>query len=348
MPDPSDPSRARRLASIALAAAVMLVCASGCERGAEAPAVGATPPKSAAGSAARSPRTTPGAPEAGSTEAPVAPGSALTGPVSPTGLTTATVPTAPVTRESAPPDRAAFRPSTHGFGFRNSFTGSPLPVSLGKLDAALGVPQHYGLCGGMSAAAADFFLAGRPIPTGSEPPAKGTPLYSYIFQRQVDSLGTSLTFAKIFAEWMTLPDAGLGGTRARSIACLPILQDRLAQGDGWPAMLGLVLTSSKDRGKLWENHQVMAYSLTPGQGGLGFDVHIYDPNFPDNDGALIRIRPTVEGTTIAPLCQTRTGTSILPVVGIACTRTAPGRRETPVRGMFVMPYEFNAPPGELK
>ncbi|NJS40113.1 MAG: hypothetical protein HC783_15110, partial [Rhodobacteraceae bacterium] len=73
---------------------------------------------------------------------------------------------------------------------------------------------------------------------------------------QIDSLDAGLTQAMKFAAWMDLPDAGPMGTRARSIAVLTDVQRCTNRGK--PAMLGLVLTSRKNKGKLWENHQVMA------------------------------------------------------------------------------------------
>jgi hypothetical protein len=200
----------------------------------------------------------------------------------------------------------------------------------------------------MSAAAADFFLAGREVPVQTEPPAKGTDLYAYIYQRQIDSLGPSLGFAQVFAEWMMLPDGGLSGTHVRSVAALAEIRDALAQGT--PVMLGLVLTSVKERGKLWENHQVMAYDVVPvgASDHGGYDIRIYDPNFPDNDGAKIEVRPRIEGVVVSPVSLVLRSSPIVPVVGVMCVRTAPGRRETAVRGIFVMPYEFKSPPGGLK
>src|SRR4051812_37428544 len=88
----------------------------------------------------------------------------------------------------APRSFADFRPSLHGFAFRNDFQGSPLPINLGSAERALKPPSHYGLCGGMSSAAADFYLAGCPIPIHATPPAHGTPLYTYLYTRQSASL----------------------------------------------------------------------------------------------------------------------------------------------------------------
>ena len=62
------------------------------------------------------------------------------------------------------PSAKDFKPSVHGFHFRNNFSGSPLPSGLGFLNSLVSTPSQFGLCGGMSAAAADFFIAGREPP----------------------------------------------------------------------------------------------------------------------------------------------------------------------------------------
>src|SRR3954462_5939222 len=69
-----------------------------------------------------------------------------------------------------------FTPRHDGFGFRNIFRGSPLPASVRDADSGplraiklglgsgLGLPSEFGLCGGMSIAAADYYLAKVPVP----------------------------------------------------------------------------------------------------------------------------------------------------------------------------------------
>ncbi|MFN0130921.1 MAG: hypothetical protein ACKVW3_00060 [Phycisphaerales bacterium] len=105
-----------------------------------------------------------------------------------------------VPHESLAPSLAEFRPSLHGFRFVNSFTGSPLPFGLGKAEKSLNVPNRFGLCGGMSFAAADFFLAARPRPDARQPPTQGDPLYNFLYGRQVVSLGTMGVMAAKFME----------------------------------------------------------------------------------------------------------------------------------------------------
>ena len=73
-----------------------------------------------------------------------------------------------------------FLPSKHGFEFRNVFRGSPLPALLRNAESGplramragvdAGLPTEYGLCGGMSLAAADFYLSrATPIQTTTPP-----------------------------------------------------------------------------------------------------------------------------------------------------------------------------------
>lgn len=101
-----------------------------------------------------------------------------------------------------------FLPSLHGFAFRNDFTGSPLPSQLQGLgiESLVDAPSSHGKCGGMSAAAADYFLSYSARPTATTPPRPGTPLYTYIASRQFDSLGPFAIEAARFIELMTLPD----------------------------------------------------------------------------------------------------------------------------------------------
>jgi len=253
------------------------------------------------------------------------------------------------------PDIRTFLPSTHGFRFRNSFSGSPLQVSLGKLGESLGIPQNYGLCGGMSAAAADFFLARRTIPAQSNVPSDSESLYDYIYTRQMDSLGDAFRYALIFLRWMEMRDEGIAGTRSRSIPCLGAVRDSIDAGK--PIMLGLVFSTTR-KGKLWENHQVMAYDLsrTPVEklktrsgfsGVTDWSIHIYDPNFPKNDGVRIDLRASLEGVVHVPWVPGCRAGMPLAIFGIKATRVAPGRPEAPIRGVFPMPYKPRVPDRNL-
>jgi hypothetical protein len=254
------------------------------------------------------------------------------------------VPTAPAPAAVLSPRPDArrftdFRPSQHGFRFTNRFKGSPLPFSLGALEKYITVPNTFGLCGGMSFAAADYYLADRTPPGDIEPPEKDSSLYTYLYNRQLDSLGDSLAAVPRFARWMSLPDASPAGTGALTVTGLgPILQ-RIRQGE--PAHLGLVLVSTRQGGKLWENHQVLGYAADPTP-GHGLTVRIYDPNFPINDGAALHVTWKPSGPVVLGMLGTRP--LRMPWPGAEVVRRAPGRRDTPVRGFFLMDYARRVPP----
>jgi hypothetical protein len=173
----------------------------------------------------------------------------------------------------------------------------------------------------MSCAAADYFLAARPVPTLSTPPEHGTALYTYLFVRQQESFGALHAAALRFVEWMHLPDDGQEGTRARTAPELPGIESALARGQ--PVILGLVLVSSKETREPWLNHQVLAYGAR--REGETLILSIYDPNFPKRDDVVIRVGQ-------------RDG---LPW----CEREVPGRSPMHIRGMFKMPYVPGDPSG---
>lgn len=251
----------------------------------------------------------------------------------------------PAARAPAPVRSFAdFRPSLHGFHFVNSFSGSPLPISLGGLEERLNLPTSYGLCGGMSFAAADYFLAGREPPTVTDPPRKGDPLYTYLYTRQVESLGEGFSAVPNFAKWMNLDDNALFGPAFLTFAGLDAVIEKIRSGE--PALLGLVLTSTAAGGMLWENHQVLAYALD-GAGPLPSRIRIYDPNYPKNDGAVLVLTLGASGvvpvaTGFSPVAGVAVGS--IPVPCIRSVRQVPGRRDTQVRGFFLMPYQPKTPP----
>lgn len=241
---------------------------------------------------------------------------------------------------------AEFRPSQHGFRFRNAFSGSPLPKELNGLGLSLLAPSRYGLCGGMSFCAADYFAARRPIPSAEAIPAHGSALYERLYARQVESFD-GMSAPLMFADWMARPDDGPLGTRRLTLGTLPGIVAELELGR--PVILGLVLTSAAKHEPLWENHQVLAYAARTraGRGGAGAvtELRVYDPNHPGNDEVVVRCVPRVVGMAATPGAVT----TAAPVLGLACTLVAPQgdrpAREKAVRGLFAMRYEPAAPPG---
>jgi hypothetical protein len=271
----------------------------------------------------------------------------------------------------AVPSRAAsdFRPSLHGFAFVNSFTGSPLPAALRELKGPLGdliregvesgtnAPSRFGLCGGMSLAAADLFLERTPRPAANKPPAPGTDLYEWLHRRQESSLGSAGLFAIKFMTWMMLPDAisSTGTTNTTSTTATPLrtiahatyeelgpILKRLDEGELAPLGLVYVRAASNSKapesqpGLPWENHQVLAYQAqrNPTQAPPGaakpdtksldsipagkITLWIYDPNYPNDDDARIELE---------------VGDGQVRAVQV----TGSGKR-IPVRGVMAMPW----------
>jgi hypothetical protein len=235
-----------------------------------------------------------------------------------------------------------FSPARDGFAFKNNFTGSPLPSGLRAgtaraVEKGLGLPHEFGLCGGMSLAAADFYLAKRTPPDMTKPPEQGTPLYEYLYQRQRDSMGPMGVMALKFWNWMQLPDHADKGecTQKLTAAELPGIVSRLRARQLVP--VGLVL-SSQSKGKLWENHQILGYGVREKPGGV-VELKVYDPNFPRDDKLVIRLTPVGESAAkdAAPYARE-----------YECERISGKGLVKKVRGVFAMPYEPKTPPKELK
>jgi hypothetical protein len=235
-----------------------------------------------------------------------------------------------------PPTSARFSSSLHGFRFLNSFSGYPLPFTVPQLPFVPPVASSYGLCGGMSAAAADFFYAGRSLPQQERVPDRRAALYRYLYRRQLDSFTPLGEPVLRFQRWMDMPEDAPLGTWQRTMAEFERLRSLFDAGVPI-APIGLVYSG---RGEpLWENHQVLAYGYaeTP----QGFDLHVYDPNYPLNDQVVVRCER-------APLQVAGAG-------GLRCARVARvsdgrgGAMEDTrrARGFFLMPYTPTEPPRGL-
>src|SRR5262245_8036230 len=75
----------------------------------------------------------------------------------------------------------SFDPAVHGFKFSNTFVNNPV------FDV-----RTSGLCGGMVYSALDYYSAHMTVPQQDYEPSEGTPLRSYIYGRQVNSLERNL------------------------------------------------------------------------------------------------------------------------------------------------------------
>lgn len=290
----------------------------------------------------------------------------------------------PTTQRSGDP----FTPSRHGFAFTNRFTGSSLPPELRDAESGFmlwartmaekhgNLPDEFGLCGGMSLLAADYYLARQTIPDSAAAPEQGTPLYDTIYQRQRDSLGAGAAYVLKFAHWMTVPDTSPRGavvpeasvdpaaragrdegsaepqaatpepiesTSSLTRLELPAILGALERGELVP--LGLVLTRA-GRGRLWNNHQVLAYALER-RDDATLLIGIYDPNYPGDDGCILLVEGLGVGVlgldpaseddaeviaSLAPGDPSTTGDTV------RITRIPTGAAPRNVRGVFPMPY----------
>jgi hypothetical protein len=229
-----------------------------------------------------------------------------------------------------------FLPSANGFRFPNFFSGIRLPFTVPFLPEKHEITGPYGLCGGMSAAACDYFLSGRAAPLVNEVPRAGTRLYRYLFRRAMDSFAMGASIIK-FARWMTLPDDGPTGAWRLTLPEYEKLRAALEKHKLAP--IGLVITAGKtlqEIGQLvWSNHQILAYGYTDNADG-SVDIHVYDPNSPACDDAFIHITRVVVGTGPDG-----------PLEGIRCQPVRVAISPLQVRGFFLMPYTPAQPPERM-
>lgn len=255
-----------------------------------------------------------------------------------------------------------FRPSVHGFAFGNSWTfdeyekatirdvvrgsiigsHSMLSSGFGQLvdiagidDVAAswvlsGLPQRYGLCGGMAFAALDYYRANIPVPRGDPDrvPVRTSPegarLRSYLWTRLLDSLRDN---GSTFMLWMgvlhLIPETWPlnGGTEwLHRESRVQWARLRKHIDAGRPRPLGLV-GSSKDP---FSNHQVLAYGYDITSTGLA-KIYVYDMNCPDAE-QTIRLNLRDE-----PLSRLE-------------WESCSSRKRGPLRGFFVEEYHAKTPP----
>lgn len=183
---------------------------------------------------------------------------------------------------------ANFKPSTNGFHFGNSFSGPDHTVNVPGIGTVNIGNASNGVCGGMVFAVRDFFEAKLPIVAGTMPPAAGTPLFTYITGRLLDSFNIPGGIIEYFS-WMNTPDhdSGVWIAVRRGVAWLTIKDQwpaiKACIDSGHPCPLGLVTVRSLDPADLGHCHVVLAYGYFLDDSG-NLTITVYDPNSPDNDG----------------------------------------------------------------
>lgn len=231
--------------------------------------------------------------------------------------------------------RLDFLPSTRGFRFPNAFTGYMLPFSVPFLSDSK-VKSVYGLCGGMSAGAIDFLLAGRDIPAQEVAPKRGTRLHRYLFQRAMDSFAMGESILR-FARWMLLPNEGVNGTYHLTMLEWQKIRSALDEMRLVPigqlrAKAAHIQEVSRD---VWNNHQVLAYGYAEHPDG-SVDIRIYDPNCPKVDDVIIYAERVLVGEDNGQ-----------PVFGLKCYEADCWEKRRVLHGFFAMPYEPVDPPDRL-
>jgi hypothetical protein len=199
-----------------------------------------------------------------------------------------------------------FLPSTSGLHFENYYPHEPeitIKLPLGPT-LSLGDAAN-GLCGGMAFVVRDFYEANQPVPADTQPPPGGSPLYSFIVKRLMDSFNLPLGITR-YIELMqpAFPDVGLGfGLPGRASVMLrdewPHIQTDLDAGH--PVPLGLVKVKSAQPSDLCKNHQVLAYGYD--LDGTDLTLRLYDPNYPDRDDVTLQLS-TASAQVPIPLTYT--------------------------------------------
>jgi len=180
--------------------------------------------------------------------------------------------------------KTRFVPSIHGMRFPNSFS-----VSFRIPGLPTTPPVTYGLCGGISATANDFFRRNRTPPKTTDAPARDTPFYEYLFKRQMDTFGPAAILALRFQLWMSWKAGGLSGYRRRTFTEYEKIRKELRTGV--PVVIGLVYARAVTQGRVWHNHQVLAYDYEYANGSL--TMKVCDPNYIGRDDITVRAERVV-------------------------------------------------------
>lgn len=208
--------------------------------------------------------------------------------------------------------RVNFNAVEHGFAFSNSFVNNVLTIP------SLGIKvTTKGRCGGMAAAALDYWHAGLAVPASTSLPQDGTLLADYVYRRLMD---TFVDNGAKFVHYATSLDhptwlRGKGVARMTREDELPRLRNAISAG--CPVLLGL--TAARDVTQIGNDHQVVAHGYD--QDARYTYVHVYDNNNP-------RQEVTLKLTTVDDPAE----------------RAITGSNGKTWRGLFVESYTQKRPP----
>ncbi|RPJ40514.1 MAG: hypothetical protein EHM21_14550, partial [Chloroflexi bacterium] len=166
-----------------------------------------------------------------------------------------------------------FSTTGQGYQFENRFE-LKIPVKF-KLPLAGTVDLNevvFGLCGGMCFSALDYYFTGTPLPQYLQPGEIDTRLYTYLCERQLDSLQIPVLIKII--DWMIASDYDLAARMIRTE--VPRLRRLLDKGN--PAVLCLIRTQGFGNPTL--NHQVVATGYEADAAAKTITITLYDPSHP--------------------------------------------------------------------
>ncbi|MEH7118358.1 hypothetical protein V7128_13160 [Neobacillus vireti] len=161
----------------------------------------------------------------------------------------------------------------------------------------------YGLCGGMIYAAIDFFEAKMSVPANLTAPSSG-PLFQYIVNRQIESFDLPFGLMKYIV--LMNPFLSDHETNASKLRAAPHGRAWRMMKVEWPRIkndldngklspLGLVRVKSLNPFEIRRHHQVLAYGYEWNENNL--IIHIYDPNFPNDDDVTLSLNMVNPETT---------------------------------------------------
>lgn len=199
-----------------------------------------------------------------------------------------------------------FRAETHGFGWENATWLKTVHNIVFDIDI-----HTEALCGGMAFAAVDHFLAGRQTDQYWYPPATGTQLREFIYQRQMHSLGFETgPSAGNIAAWAGMSGLGNGELGTSMVGEWNKMVAEIQQGR--PVILGL---------RVWEErppivapskagHQIVAFGFDAHGYAGDFGAHrqdiqifAYDPNLPGENLTLVFHEESVANGDPVPVLQ---------------------------------------------
>jgi hypothetical protein len=163
-----------------------------------------------------------------------------------------------------------------------------LPITMSVRAMRKKMEEHltptFGLCGGMSFTALDYYKVDRKPPKMPDPPAPGTELRSYIWKRQIDSLiGDGITFLTwvIALKYLSRLSFWQGCTWARNRSEKEWKRLTTSVEQGKPIPIGLI----RDTENVFDDHQVLAigYEGTFVNNGK---IFLYDPNCPGKESTI--------------------------------------------------------------